>query len=255
MTLTEMPFQVADKNLHQKKTLILEDSESSQTILERERVEFIELPVEIQEPIFDSQLEVNTTLDVKAEPVVESNNSLANLSHKQLWQELLKIILNTQFDTLILKVNADYASIFGESNHQQQVILDRVNIETFTQLINEIKKQAKLRPIPLEQSRKVAIEQFYNGERGLLRLEFILNQWGEEVIVQILRGEALEFYEQKQMDKMLEQALNLATKLEKTLKKMQICANHVDLQDLKTLQLIQQEIDLQLQLLSQKNLD
>ncbi len=256
MTLTEMSFQVDDNNLHNQETLILEDSEPSPVMkLERDRAEFIDLTSEIQEDIFDPQSEVNKTLDVKAEPIVESQNFLAKLSHKQLWQELLTIILKREVDTLILKTNSDYGSIFSELNRQKQSILERVNLNTFTQLLNEIKVLAKLAPIPLEQPKKVAIEKVYNGERILLRLEFILARWGEEVIVQILRGELLESYEQKQMDKMLEQALALATKLEKTLKKMRICANYVDVKELNTLQSIQQEIDLQLQLLSKKNTD
>jgi hypothetical protein len=255
-TLTEQTASTNNNNLHQKETLILEDSITEKTAqVEREYSEFINITSEFEDPLFEDSSHANATLDVKAEPIIESKNVLASLSPKELWQELLKIILKGEVETFILKINPDYGSIIKESYNQQQLILDRVNINTFNQLLNEIKVLAKLTPTPLEQSKKVAIEKSYNGERVLLRLEFILNRWGEEVIVQILRGKSLESYEQKQSDKMLEQALTLARKLEKTLKKMRICANHIDIKDLNSLQSIQQEIDVQLKFLSKNNID
>jgi hypothetical protein len=255
-TLTGQTASTNNNNLHQKETLILEDSITEQTAkVEREYSEFINITSEFEEPIFEDNSHVNATLDVKAEPIIESKNMLASLSPKELWQELLKIILKGEVETFILKINPDYGSIIKQSNNQQQLIFDQVNLNTFNQLLNEIKVLAKLAPTPLEQSKKVAIEKSYNGERVLLRLEFILNRWGEEVIVQILRGELLESYEHKQTDKMLEQAFTLARKLEKTLKKMLICSNHIDIKDLNSLQSIQQEIDLQLKLLSKNNID
>ena len=87
------------------------------------------------------------------------------------------------------------------------------------------------------------MERFHQHERIIFRLEFIPNQYGEEIIIHILRGNSLLAYEKQQMDKLSQQALNLAQKLEKTLKKMNLCFSSTRLDNMRDLRLVQQKID------------
>ena len=71
------------------------------------------------------------------------------------------------------------------------------------------------------------------------------------IIVQILRDEAVKIYEQRQMDIISEQALNLAQELEKTLRKIQTCFESADFTNLNELRTVQSRINHQLEILSQ----
>ena len=125
----------------------------------------------------------------------------------------------------------------------------------FNVLINEIKTLAKIPLATLTKTKKVAMERSHKHERVLFRVEFSPSQHGEEIKIQVLRSDRLMAYEQAQMDKMSEQALVLAQKLEKTLKKMQLCFSSAHLNNLGDLQTVQQKIDTHLKLLGKYNID
>ena len=133
-----------------------------------------------------------------------------------------------------------------------QSSLEQVELGVFNQIIQEIKVVGKQPPTPIEKTKKVAIEKLYNGERILIRIEFFLNQYGEEITVQILRDKALRFYEQRKVKKTMEQALFLSQKLEKTLKKMVFCSSSCELTQLSSLKSVLEKIQKQIELLENK---
>jgi hypothetical protein len=96
---------------------------------------------------------------------------------------------------------------------------------------------------------KLVLERFYQEERILLRLEFSVQQQIEAVGIQILRSRALKIYEQQQMDRISEQALDLAKQLETTLRRIQACFDSAELTNLKELQTVHSRISHQLRLL------
>jgi hypothetical protein len=126
--------------------------------------------------------------------------------------------------------------------------LERVPLGIYQSIVDRVKALAKLPPVPLESRKKLALEKIHQQERLLLRLEMFPGQWGEEATIQVLRGKALNFYEQRQIKKMAEQAVSLALKLEKTIKQMCAYLDSTDSEDLATLRKIQQKINKHLNL-------
>jgi type II secretory ATPase GspE/PulE/Tfp pilus assembly ATPase PilB-like protein len=166
-----------------------------------------------------------------------------------LWQELLSRILAKGIGRLYLQQHHNYGRIICSQDGIVQSSLDKVAIAVFEGVIKEIKMLAKLPLTKLDKPKKVAIQKFYNSERILLRIEFLIGQFGEEITLQVLRGQALQFYEQRQVSKNLDQAIYLGQKLEKTLKKMRMCQGSVDTSDLSALKVIMRQVEKQLKLL------
>lgn len=104
----------------------------------------------------------------------------------------------------------------------------------------------------LKKPKKIVMERIYNNERVLLLLQFLVGQSGDEITIQVLRGQALEFYEQRQVEKSLEQAIYFAEKMEKTLRKIRMCSNDDNLGDFSRLEAIYRQIERQFQLIKQQ---
>ncbi len=196
-------------------------------------------------------LEINdlSILEVQAELVPKSTDFLADLTWELSWQELLDKVLDSQVDQLHLERYSDRGKITASKDEITQSSLDQIPLPIFCSAIDQIKKMAKLSTSAIEKPSKVILEKLHQQERILLRLEFIPNSYGENVIVQILRDKALKAYEQKQMDKISEQALSLAQQLEKTLRKIQVCFESAEFTNLRELQGVQNRINQQLKLL------
>ena len=142
-----------------------------------------------------------------------------------------------------------YGRIICSNNGVIQFSLDNVTHSLFEEIIKEIKNMVKMPLNSLEQSKKIAVQRYYNYERILLRIEFFVGKFGEEITIQVLRGQALRFYEQRQADKTIEQAIYLGQKLEKTLKKIRKCQSAADVVDLSSLKAIMRQVEKQFNLL------
>ncbi|AFZ37400.1 hypothetical protein Sta7437_3918 [Stanieria cyanosphaera PCC 7437] len=188
-------------------------------------------------------------LDIEPQHLSESADFLANLTPQQLWQELLARILNGGIGRLFLERYPEYGRIIWGQDGVVQSSLNEVSIQVFQAIINQIKALAKLPPIPVDKRKKVAIEKYYQHERLLLRLEVFPGQCGEELTLQVLRSQALQYYEQKQIKKMTEQAISLAEQLEKTLKRITACATSSELEDWQNIIEMQQVIIRKMKLL------
>ncbi len=197
----------------------------------------------------NNQVDNYGVLDIPAKPVIESQDFLVTLSPELSYRELLTKALDNDVERLHLVKYSDHGSICGSKNGSVVSSLDRVELTIFNVLLDAIKTLAQIPRSPLTKTKKVAMERLHQQKRVLFRLEFIPNSEGEEVIVLILRGDSLIAYEQQQMDKMGEQVLVTAQKLEKMLKKMQVCFTSARLKNIRDVQRLQQQIDKHLQLL------
>ena len=95
-----------------------------------------------------------------------------------------------------------------------QSVFDNLQALTFQAVINELKLLTHLPETTDNKSKQVEIERLYKGKRVLLRFRTMPGKYGEEATLQILRGAALKFYQQQQIDKLSNNALGSAQKLQ-----------------------------------------
>ncbi|MGL4881380.1 MAG: hypothetical protein ACRC8K_09970 [Waterburya sp.] len=179
----------------------------------------------------------------------EAMDFLPQLMPQLSWQKLLEQAFKHQTAQINLTRYSDRGSIIVYKNEEPQSFIERVPLPIFCSLIDEIKRMARLPQEISAHPQKVVLERFYDQERILLRLEFMLQNNKEKVMIQILRDQALRIYEQQQLDKISEQALQLAQQLEKTLRKIQASFDTAKLTNLRELQTVQSRINHQLKLL------
>ncbi|MEO1340541.1 MAG: hypothetical protein AAFV28_05195 [Cyanobacteria bacterium J06635_13] len=182
----------------------------------------------------------------------ESEDFLPELSSQLSWQKLLEKAFQHQSDYIKLTRYSDRGSVEVDRAREKQSSLEQVALPIFCSLIDEIKRMARLPQKTSSHPKKVVLERFYEQERILLRLEFSTQQNREEVGIQILRSHALEVYEQQQMDRVSDQALQLAKQLEKTLRRIQACFDSAELTNLTELQTVHSRITHQLRLLDRR---
>ncbi len=273
-TLSEIPGQKPQasqsSNLHERPTLIVNSEENSgdtqpnQPQIISSQPQIHNLPslsdikitqASIAAPIIERSQEsiAAPILELKAKHTQKSIDSLSSLEPKQLWQELLAKILDGGIGRLYLTRDPHYGRIIWSRDGVIQSSLDKVKLDVFEQIIREIKTLGKQPLSTLKKPKKVAIERIYNQERILLRLEFFVGKCGDEITIQVLRGEALKFYEQRQVEKSMEQAIYFAEKMEKTLRKIRMCGNDRNLGDFSRLEAIYRPIERQFQLIQQQN--
>ncbi|HHP7232819.1 MAG TPA: hypothetical protein ACFCUY_18425 [Xenococcaceae cyanobacterium] len=268
LTLTDVPVAPSNNqaaNLHERPTLIVDSPQKSlpnQSNLPKDAVNISQPQIFTSEPNITSSDAVkfnpnqpessSNLLEVKAKYINESVDTLSSLAPQQLWQELLARILEGGIGRLYLERHPYHGRILWSRDGVVQSSLDRVEISVFNHIIQEIKILGKQPLTPVEKAKKVATEKFYNQERILLRIEYFLNQYGEEITIQILRGKALKFYEQRQIKRMMEQAVTLSQKLEKVLKKIVFCSRSGELDDLNSLKTVYNQIEKHIKLLEKQ---
>ncbi len=179
----------------------------------------------------------------------ETVDFLPDLTPQLSWQKLLEQAFRHHTEYISLSRYSDRGSIIASKDESTQSCIEQVPLPIFCSLIDEIKRMARLPQTTSSHPKKVVLERFYQQERILLRLEFSLQEGIEKVGIQILRNKTLATYEQQQMDKVSEQALQLAKQLEKTLRRIQACFDSAELTNLRELQTVQSRINHQLRLL------
>ncbi|BAW97472.1 hypothetical protein NIES970_24240 [[Synechococcus] sp. NIES-970] len=149
------------------------------------------------------------------------NTPLGNLTHlpaAQLYQELLGRILTEGIGRLYFENHAQSGRILLSESGLMKGMLSGIPQATFHGVLDEFKRLAHLPPGPVDRPKKVEMEQYYQGERILLRLRVMPGQYGEEGTLQVLRGQALVFYQQQQMDELGNDAVESAQRLERKLR-------------------------------------
>jgi type II secretory ATPase GspE/PulE/Tfp pilus assembly ATPase PilB-like protein len=193
----------------------------------------------------------SSSLKVDAHYLSAPADFLATLAPTQIWRELLGRVLMGGIGRLYFEQKANYGRILWSQNGVLQFAVNEIATDVFHEVLNEIKKVAHLPLVTVHKITKVEIEKYYQGERLLFRLRLNPGEYGEEGNLQILRGKALIFYQQRQMNDMATQALNTAQELERKLRQMRARKkiNPSPINNLQELNDLQESIQRQLKLL------
>ena len=266
MTVVGMPSDEPTPNLDNKATVVAHRVEKPQKISkaaleDSKSTAYAPLTDNFPEPIIDRNASTteNTPLDPffdfdLAEPSVSyclTAETLSKLTPSELWQELFSKILDGSISKLYLEQNRQQGKIVYSPDGIIESSFDRVALEIVQTLVREIKTLAKIPLQPLEKTKKVAIEKHDRQERLQLHIVVSPSQWGDNITLEVLRGDALKLYEQKQIKKMSEQALSFAQKLAKTLNIMGTRFDSTAIGNIDEIQQVKQEIERQLLLLTQ----
>ena len=138
---------------------------------------------------------------------------LLNLPPRALLRELLGRVLQNGIGRLYLENHGTHGRIVWSQDGVMQSVLEQIPADLFQAVIYNLKRFAALTAgsTPPQQ---IELERMYLGERLLLRLRLMRGHHGEEATIQVLRGAALKFYNQQQLDKLGSDALILAHRLQ-----------------------------------------
>lgn len=154
------------------------------------------------------------TLQVEAQYLTSPIEVLAKLPPKILLNELLARVLAGGIGRLYLENHSDKGRILWSQNGVLQLVLEGVNTSILQGLIHELKRLTHLPMLPVEKPKQAEIERIYKQNRLLLRLRVMPGTYGEEATLQVLRGAALKFYQQQQLENLSRDALNIAQQLQ-----------------------------------------
>ncbi|MEL7509436.1 MAG: hypothetical protein AAFN42_19060 [Cyanobacteria bacterium J06554_1] len=179
----------------------------------------------------------NATSDTAAEPTSPSEISFnpSQLTPKELTQILLKRIITQEgIGRLYLERQSATCRILWSKDGVVQSVVEDISPQLFQGVINELKRIMSLSLIPVRKPKQVEIERIYNQKRILLRFRIMPGDHGEEATLQILRGAALKFYQQQQIDNISRDALGIAHDLQQRIDELRTQAQrNLDAQDTK----------------------
>ena len=154
------------------------------------------------------------TLEVEAQYLSSPIEVLAELPPKVLLNELLARVLAGGIGRLYLENHSGNGRILWSQNGVLQLVLEGVNPSILQGLIQELKRLTHLPMLAVEKPKQAEIERIYQQNRLLLRLRVMPGTYGEEATLQVLRGAALKFYQQQQLENLSRDALNIAQQLQ-----------------------------------------
>ena len=176
----------------------------------------------------------SSNTDSTSEETVPTANFEPNQSNpKELTQVLLKRLITQEgIGRLYLERQSTTCRILWSKDGVVQSVFDNISIQLFQGVINELKRMMSLSLIPVRKPKQIEIERIYNQKRILLRFRVMPGDHGEEATLQILRGAALKFYQQQQMDNLGRDALGAAHDLQQRLDDLKSKAQrNLDVQD------------------------
>jgi type II secretory ATPase GspE/PulE/Tfp pilus assembly ATPase PilB-like protein len=139
---------------------------------------------------------------------------MEKLPPKALTQALLARVLRDGIGRLYFERGETTGRILWSKDGIVQAALEELSLPLFQSVINELKRLTHLPMVNTRKSRQVEIERTYRQERVVLRFRLIASDHGEEATLQVLRGAALKFYQQQQIDQLGRDALNFAHRLQ-----------------------------------------
>lgn len=170
------------------------------------------------EVVLPSQL---TVLPVQIPDLLSPIEVLANLAPKKLLEELLARVVLGGIGRLYLERQHDQGRILWSDNGVLQSVIDNLPISVFQEVINEFKQFADLPVTPLPEAKQVEKEWLYQNNSLLLRLRVMPGIYGEEATLQVLRGAALKFYQQQQLNRLSRDTLVMSQQLRSKLHELE----------------------------------
>lgn len=153
-------------------------------------------------------------LELDAVATISGLGNVAAMSPKALMQALVQQVLREGIGRLYFERQAQRGKVLCSQDGVLQSVIDDLNLDLFQSVINELKRLTHLPLLPVTHTKQVEIERLYQRERVLLRLRIIAGSHGEEATLQVLRGAALKFYQQQQIDQLGRDALGIAHTLQ-----------------------------------------
>lgn len=178
----------------------------------RSRLEQSDAPA--QQSVIPPLLSSIPRLELKATRLSSPIESLAALPPNELLQEMLARVLHGGIGRLYFERQPQGGRILWSQNGVLQSVLENLKPDVFQGIINELKLIVGLPLLPTQKPRQIEIERVYRQTRLLLRLKLIPSEQGEEATLQVLRGAALRFYQQQQLNKLERDALQIAKQLQ-----------------------------------------
>lgn len=182
----------------------------------------IKSPQPQQKSSANSTLSGLPAIKIPASASTNSVESLKTLPPKKLVQELLGRVLEKGIGRLYFeRKSPQQGRIVCSQDGNLQCVLTEVPAKLFQAAIEQLKELTHMPLAPVKEAKQVEIERFYHNERVLLRLRVMPGSDGEQATLQVLRGEALEFYQQQQLDALSRDAMAIANQLQKKLRQLQ----------------------------------
>ncbi|OUL36228.1 pilus assembly protein PilB [Nostoc sp. T09] len=154
-----------------------------------------------------------TVLPVQIPDTLSSIEVLATLPSKKLLEELLARVLLGGIGRLYLERQHDQGRILWSDNGVLQSVIENLPLAVFQDVINEFKQFAGLPIATFPEPKQVEKEWLYQNHSLLLRLRVMPGIYGEEATLQVLRGAALKFYQQQQLNRLSHDTLVMAKQL------------------------------------------
>lgn len=149
-----------------------------------------------------------------------ADNTIHRLAPKALLEVLLKQVLSVGIGRLYFEHRPPRGRVVYSQDGQVRSVIDDLDGKLLLQLITELKHLTAMPALSAGGNRHTEIERIYNQEPVLLRLRVMPSPEGENATLQILRGAALKFYQQQQMNQLSREALTFAHQLQNRLQLM-----------------------------------
>ena len=146
---------------------------------------------------------------------LDSAVEVLTIPPKKLLQELLGRVLAGGIGRVYFERQFAQGRIVWSHNGVLQTVLEQVPLSVFQGVLDELKLLTHLPLDPVQEPKQLEIECFYQQNRLLLRLRVMPGTHGEEANLQVLRGTALKFYEQRKLPHLSRDALALAQQLQR----------------------------------------
>ncbi|EKV03429.1 type II secretory pathway, ATPase PulE/Tfp pilus assembly pathway, ATPase PilB [Leptolyngbya sp. PCC 7375] len=204
---SEKSLPAAEPPLSEHESLVLELPEPAN----KPSVPAAEEPL----PPTDEPSSATAVKEPTAEPGPEVTFDPNRLNPKELTQILLKRLITQEgIGRLYLERQSTTCRILWSKDGVVQSVVNDISPQLFQGVINELKRMMSLSLIPVRKPKQIEIERIHNQKRILLRFRVMPGDHGEEATLQILRGAALKFYQQQQLDNLGRDALGIAQDLQ-----------------------------------------
>ncbi|MDJ0677948.1 MAG: pilus assembly protein PilB [Calothrix sp. MO_167.B42] len=146
---------------------------------------------------------------------------LPTLPPKQLLTQLLGRVVTKGIGRLYLKRYAYEGQIIWSNNGVPQCVLEKLPLSTYQGVLNELKRFGGFSLTTIDELKQVETEYLHQNNSLLIRLRIIPEKYGEEATLQVLKGTALQFYRQKQIERLSNDSLRLTQSLSRKLHQLQ----------------------------------
>jgi len=173
--------------------------------------------------------------EIHSEPPNLPVSMLVMLPPDRLLPALLSRVLSHGIGRLFFERREKDGSILYSQDGVQQAVLDALPLDLFEATLDRLKQvmdmdldaDAASAASPATDSPRESDRDFlYRDEQVLLRLRVMAGNYGEEATLQVLRGKAMEFYEEQKLAEWSIAALSSAKLLKRCVRKIRSVHQH-----------------------------